>query len=85
MDHKIVGGASAGHRLDVLQPLVAEASIDRIHHRRLGILDEIAVVGHAQRNHVLTLEKVDIMVVHAYVKNIFCYRHIHFFAPLPSL
>ena len=68
--HEIVGGFAARRRLDVLQPFAAKAGIDGVHHRRLRVIDEVAVVRHAARHGVLPLEKVDLVVVHSNVDNV---------------
>ena len=77
VDDKIIGGLSAIHRRDILHPYVAEACIGGIHHRCFRVLDEIAVVRHAAGHHILSLEQINVVVVHAHIGDIF--RDFHAF------
>ena len=70
VDHEVVRRLAAVRRRHVPHPFVAEARIDGIHHRRLCVLHQIAVVRHATRHHVLSLKQIDVVVVHAHRNDI---------------
>ena len=59
-----------GRGCDVLQPLVAEARVDRIHHGDFLAFDYIGIVGHAERNLELAFEEIDVVVVDADIENV---------------
>ena len=73
VDDEIVDLVCRGR--DVLEPLVAKARIDRVHHGDLLALDYIGIVGHAERNLELAFEKVDVMIVDADIHDIICNLH----------
>ena len=76
LDDQIVDRRLADLVLDVLQPLVPETLVDRVEDDGLLVLHEIGVVGHPERHHVLPLEQVDLVVIHANVLDVFCNLHI---------
>ena len=76
LHHEVVGRAAGERRLDVGEPGVAEALIHRVHHGDLPVDDHVAVVGHAARDDVLSLEEVDVVVVHADVLDVVADCHI---------
>ena len=47
VDHEVVQLAAAQHVFQVLEELAADGAIHGVHHQRLFIVDEVAVVGHA--------------------------------------
>ena len=68
VDDEIVNLVCRGR--DILQPLVAKARVDRVHHGDLLALDYIGIVGHAERNLELALEKIDVVIVDADIENV---------------
>ena len=75
LNHKIVRLSSTERLGNIVQPLVRERGVHRVHHRHLLVANEIRVVRHALRHNVVTLEKVDVVIVNAYVKYIVCNSH----------
>ncbi len=68
LDDEVVGGLPAEDAGDVGGPGIVEAAVHGVHHGRLlAAQDDVAVVGHAARDDVLPLEKIDVVVVHAHV------------------
>ena len=70
LDDQVVRLARAEGLLDVVEPLVAEARVDGVHHGDAFVDDGVGVVGHAARNAVLALEEVDVVVVDADVADV---------------
>ncbi len=73
-------------RRDVPEPLVAEARVDRVHHGDLLALDDVGIVGHAERNLELAFKEIDVVIVDADVENVICDLHSRDIIPynLPS-
>ena len=67
---QVVGLSALQGGGEVVQPLVGEFGIHRVHHGDLLVPDHIGVVGHAVGHHILPLEQVHLVVVYAYIQNI---------------
>ena len=67
LHYKVVRALPVKGLGQVVQPLVCEVDIHGIHNRNLIIKDDIGIVCHSVRYIVLTLEKVDLMVVDTYI------------------
>jgi len=75
---KIIRLALAQNLLDVIEPFVGKVGIYSIHDSCFFIQDHIGIIGHAIRNLVLSFEKVDLMVIYAYVFDCIGDFHEHF-------
>ena len=73
--HKIIGRAISQLALDIVKPLMGKPCVDRVHDRNFCVNDNIRIVRHAVFNDILTLEQVDIMVIHAHISDVFCNLH----------
>ena len=85
LHNQVVGSLVAEDPLDVRLPGLEEARIDGVHHRGLlSTENHIAVVRHAQRNDILPLEKVNVVVVHANILDGIrdVLLNLHFLLPL---
>ena len=65
LDHQIVRLSSVQSLPKIVQPLMCEIAVHRIHDGGLLIEDEIGVIRHAVGDFVLSLEQVDPVVVHS--------------------
>ena len=72
---KIIGLSVADHGLEVIEPLLAEMLIDGIHDRDLFVDDGIGIVRHTVGNDILSLKKIDIMIVDADILDIIGNKH----------
>ena len=71
VNDQVVGGAAVEHGLEVAEPLVDKASVDRIGDGDLVAQDNVAVVCHTILGHiVLALEQVNVVIVDANVADI---------------
>ena len=71
MDNQVVGRTAIERGLEVAEPLVDKASVDRIGDSNFIAQDNIAVVCHAVLGHVvLALEQIDVVIVDANVADI---------------
>ena len=71
MDDQVVGRTAIEHGLEVAEPLVDKASVDRIGDSDFIAQDNIAVVCHAVLGHVvLALEQVNVVIVDTDVADI---------------
>jgi hypothetical protein len=70
--HQIIYVPIAQNGFNLFEKYISKANIHRVYQRRLGIVDEIGIVGDAVRQRQLILEQATMAVVHANVKNIFC-------------
>ena len=70
LHHQVVRLPAAQHGLDILQPLLAEARIHRVHHGNLVIHNHIGIICHAIGHQVLALEQIHPVVIHAHIANI---------------
>ena len=71
MDNQIVGRTAIEHGLEVAEPLVDKASVDRIGDSDFIAQDNVAVVCHTVLGHVvLALEQVNVVIVDANVADI---------------
>ena len=76
VSHQIVGLATIEGCLQVCLPLLALATVGSIQHRNLLIVDEIGIITHALRHHILTFKQVDVKIINTDVLNGFT-NHIH--------
>ena len=67
LNDQIVGLSSVQYVLDIVEPLVGEVLVDRIHDGDLVVEDHIGVVGHSVGDFILSFEQIDFMVVDAYI------------------
>ena len=72
---KIIGLSVADHGLEVIEPLLAEMLIDGVHDRDLFVDDGIGIVRHTVGNDILSLKKIDIMIVDADILDIIGNKH----------
>ena len=63
MDDQEIDLRIADLGLQVLQPLVAEVLIDRIHYGNLLVFDHIGIVSHPERDFELPLKEINFMIV----------------------
>ena len=71
MDNQIVGRTAIEHGLEVAEPLVDKASVDRIGDSDFIAQDNVAVICHTVLGHVvLALEQVNVVIVDANVADI---------------
>ena len=75
LHHQIVGLPAPQDGLNVVQPLVGEVLIHRVHNGDLLVQDDVGVVGHAAGHLVLPLEQVHLMIVDAHIANIIGNKH----------
>ena len=68
---QVIRMAVAQKSADLMQPFLSETRVYGVHNGDFLIQDDIGIVGHAVRNHVLTLEEIHIMVIDAHVSDIF--------------
>ena len=78
LHHQIVRLPALEHILDIVQPLVGEVFVHRIHDGDLFVQDHIGIVAHAIGHPVLPLEQVHLMVVDAYITDIVGNSHSRF-------
>ena len=72
---KVVGLAVSECFLEIVQPLMREASVNRIHYGNLLVHDDIGIVCHSVWNNVLAFEQVNFVVVDSDVDDILCDFH----------
>ena len=77
LDDQVIRFFSVKDIRQVVQPLVGEADIHRIHDGDLLIHDHIGVISHAVRYDVLPLEKIYVMIIDAYISDIICNCDCH--------
>ena len=71
MNDQVIGRTAIEHGLDVAEPLINKAGIDRIGDSDLFAQDNVAVVCHTVLGHiVLALEQVNVVIVDANVADI---------------
>ena len=75
LHHKIIGLARTESVLNVIEPLVCECGINGIHNSNLFIDDGIRIIRHAVGNDILTLKKIDVVVVYANILDVICNFH----------
>ncbi len=71
---------------NIVQPLLREMCIRRIHNGGFFVLDDIGIISHAVRDVILSLEQVNLMIVDAnvqdgiryFVKTHLCFLPLHF-------
>ena len=70
LHHQIIQLPGPQHSGNVFQPLLPEVLIHGVHHGYLLIQNHIGIVRHAIGHHILSLEQIHLMVVHADIANI---------------
>ena len=55
--------------LEIVEPFMLEARVDRIEHGDFLIFHNVGIVCHAVRNDILSLEQIDRMVVDADIQH----------------
>ena len=59
----------------IIEPFMTKTCVNRIHNGNFIINDNIRIICHSVFNNVLTLKKVDIMVINTNVFNVLCNIH----------
>ena len=72
LNDEVVGRAAVERGLEVAQPLVHKVAVDAVHDGNLLVNEDVGGVGHAVGHDVLALEEVELVVVHANVKDAVC-------------
>ena len=70
LHHQIVRLPAIQHSGDVTQPFLPKTGIHRVHHGDLLIQNHIGIVSHAIGHHILALEQVNLVVIHAHIADI---------------
>ena len=70
LDDEIVRLAVPEDISDVLEPLIAKVGVHRIHDGDFVARNHIGIVRHPQRNDILPLKKVNLMVIHTDIGNV---------------
>ena len=65
-----VGLLAAEDFLYIAEPFIGEVSVNSVEHGDLLVLDDVGVISHTVGNVVLSLEKVELVIVHADVENV---------------
>ena len=78
LDDEIIRLAIPEDISDVLEPLIAEIHVHRVPDGDFVTWNQIGVVGHPQRNNILPLKKINLMVIHADIPDVSTNRHVHF-------
>ena len=73
--NKIIRFAITKNLLDVIKPFVGKIGIYCIHDSSFFVQDHIGVVGHTVWNFVLAFEKVNLVIVYAYIFDSICDFH----------
>ena len=76
LNDEVIGLAAFQLSADIVEPFMRKLCVNGIHDRYLLVDDNVRIVGHALRNNVLSLEQVDLVVVHTHISYISCNRHI---------
>ena len=77
LNDQVIGMAVAQKSPDLIQPFLLEMSVHCVHNGDLFVQDDIGIVCHAVRNHVLPFKEIHIMVVDADILDIFGNFHFH--------
>ena len=75
LDNEIVRGPLPQDLTDIVQPLLAEAAVDAVQNGDFLIQNGIRDLSHAVRYDILSLKKVELVVVHTNVADIICNHH----------
>ena len=76
--HQIVRLSAAQHICHIVQPFMGKMDIHCIHHRDLLIQDDVGIVSHAVRHHVLPLKQIYLMIIDPDIPDIIGYLHCLF-------
>ena len=76
LHNQIIWFTSVKSLLQIIQPFVSEISIYCIHNCNFFVKDYIRIVSHAVWHFVLSLKKVHLMIVYAYIFNSICDFHM---------
>ena len=77
LNYQIIGGAAVEDALDVVQPAVNKAGIDGVHNGDFLVNNNVGVICHAVGNNILSLKKIDLVIVDANVLDTGSDIHIH--------
>ena len=80
LNDQIIRLSALEHILNVVQPLVGEILVHRIHDGNFFVQDHIGIVGHAVGNPILPLKQVNLMIIDAHISNII--GNVHNNSPL---
>ena len=70
MNNEVVRLTPLKRLRNVLEPLIAKVGVYRIHDGDFVARNHVGVVGHPERNDILPLEKVHLMVVYTDIGNV---------------
>ena len=73
VNHQIVGSAALQAGLQLLQPLILFAGIDRVHDGHFVVNDEIGIVGDPFGNLVLALKEIQVVIVYSDIVDVGTY------------
>mgnify|MGYP006988151951 CR=1 FL=1 len=72
---EIIRSSVSENLLDIIKPFVGKIGIYCIHDSSFFVQDHIGVVGHTVWNFVLAFEKVNLVIVYAYIFDSICDFH----------
>ena len=72
---KVIGLFAVENVVQIVQPFLSKSAVNGIHYRDLIVHNDIGIVRHTVRNDILTLKKIDLVVVYADIADVFCYVH----------
>ena len=75
LNDEIVGRARAYRIGNVIKPFMGKFRVNGVHDRDPVVRDDVRVIRHTVRNGILSLEKINSVIVDTYIKNIVCYSH----------
>ncbi len=75
LDDQVIGLASVKDGSEIVQPLMLEVDVDRVHDGDLLIVDHVGIVGHSVGDRVLALKQIHLVVVDTDVFDVFCNLH----------
>ncbi len=77
LNNKIIGSLAAECVLKVVEPFVLECAVNCVHNRGFGIENNIRIVCHSVWNVILTLKKINIVIVYTDIADIVCDFHVY--------
>ncbi len=76
LHNQVIRLAAVQHGGQVIHPFVGKITVNRIHNRNFFIQNHVGIVGHPIRHHILPLEQIHLMIVHANIANILANFHL---------
>ena len=75
LNNEVIGLSAAKNLCNIIKPFVPESCVNRVEHGDFIVNNNIGIISHSVFNYILSLKKVDIVIIDPYISYIICNIH----------